>query len=301
VFSFKAGADRSKIAMAANRKGLLLALALCVALTLGGKAAASFGPVSTSPRAPKPPGGKVWWKPWTWFRRPRSEPKMVDLSAMQFNFSDIPQLPPNRYVMDTVGLFSRDLVIDLHENVTELNESSKVSAYFLVVPHVPDRFDSLRAFAKLALKDWLGANGTRRHERAVLSVIVTRDQRIEIAVGSKVKRKLKEATTRKIARKASSLLKQASRAERARAPSLRTAGTAAHMLITAPPRPLQTHAFSAPRWRAGHGGARGERRALAAREPTRRRLGRAQLAAPDADAALARRADALLHVVEEQL
>lgn len=206
--------------MASRKFGVVLSLVLCVALTVGGKAAASFGPVSTSPRHSTPSGGKVWWKPWTWIRAGggRGQEKMVDLSAMQFNFSDIPQLPPNRYVMDTVGLFSRDIAFDLHENITELNESTKVGAYFLVVPHVPDQFESLRAFTKLALKDWLGVNGTRRHERAVLSVVVTRDQRIEIAVGPKIKRKLKEATTRKIARKGSSLLKQVRRTARARVP-----------------------------------------------------------------------------------
>lgn len=210
-------------------RAILVVLCGLIAFAAGGEAAGVVW-------KPAQARGRVWWKPWTW-RRARPSGgcppgrvcvdgrALADLATSPFNLTDIPQIPPNRWVMDAAGLLSADFVLDLHENLTDLSDGAKTSAYLLTVPHVPAHFDSLRTFARRALREWLGQNGTKRHERAVLAVLIAGDRRVEIAVGPKLKRKYKDAAMRRIARRATQLLKEVRggrAAPRPRSPAVRT-------------------------------------------------------------------------------
>mmetsp|Transcript_15548 Transcript_15548/g.36941 ORF Transcript_15548/g.36941 Transcript_15548/m.36941 type:complete len:144 (+) Transcript_15548:24-455(+) len=112
----------------------LAALLLCVPLAACSGAAGTFG-------APKRAPGRAWWKPWSWLRKgcPAGHlcgagSPMRDLSVLQFNMEDIPRVPLRRWTMDTAGLFTQDFLRELHENITEFNESTKTGAYLVRLP-----------------------------------------------------------------------------------------------------------------------------------------------------------------------
>ena len=115
-------------------------------------------------------------------------------------------MPPS-WIADPGALLSPATALLLNTNLTEINGTTKFPAYLAVLDAAPAEFKSRKSnkYAQLLIKEWKAANHSRI-DRSVLIVVFSHERHIEIASGTKARKRLKDKDARKIARKAMKLL-----------------------------------------------------------------------------------------------
>ena len=111
--------------------------------------------------------------------------------------------PPheNELVIDRANLLHPDNRLTLFRNLTKFNTSNQLRCHLAIIPTMPThnaegKVLSPRDFAKKLLRDWYG-----RADKIVLIVLIKSAKRMEVALGSRARRKLKDAQARRVARK----------------------------------------------------------------------------------------------------
>ena len=106
-----------------------------------------------------------------------------------------------QFVIDPANLLSAPLREGLLANLTKFNRTKNVGlqTYLAVYSRIPQDEEKVltpREFARRLLRSWFV-----KTEKVVLIVLLVDHKRMEIAMGSKGKRKLKDSAARRIARK----------------------------------------------------------------------------------------------------
>jgi hypothetical protein len=109
-----------------------------------------------------------------------------------------------RFVVDPAGLLTEYTHEILMANLTKFNRtSSGIQCYLAVFPTMPmpeegsgERIPTARDFSRQLLRTWF-----ERSDRKMLIVLLAEQGRMEVAMGSRAKRKLKDSGARRIARK----------------------------------------------------------------------------------------------------
>lgn len=115
------------------------------------------------------------------------------------------QAPPiAEWVRTGAELLSPELLRELSANISKLNTSTRHLCYLALMPNVPNESVSPSDFARRTMREWFGGN--RSYDRTVLVLVLTELNRTEIATGSRVRKKIKQAAARRITRKANHLL-----------------------------------------------------------------------------------------------
>ena len=103
------------------------------------------------------------------------------------------------FVIDPMGLLSPAMAEDLHKNLTKFNRTKGGMSCYLVVATQLPRDDPIvppRDFAKRLLREWF-----EKTERVVLILLLAENKRMEVTMGIRARRKLKDSHARRIARK----------------------------------------------------------------------------------------------------
>jgi hypothetical protein len=110
--------------------------------------------------------------------------------------------PPaeGEWIIDRANLLSPEAKVLLFRNLTSFNKTSQLQCYLAVVNEMPAAAEGKtlapRDVGKKMLRDWFG-----RGEKVVLIVLMLPIKRMEVAMGHRAKRKLKDTQARRIARK----------------------------------------------------------------------------------------------------
>ena len=112
------------------------------------------------------------------------------------------------FIADPTGMISSETYETLTANLTKFNNSKTsqgLQCYLALFPRLPtenvEKIMTPREFARKLLREWFG-----KTDRIILIVLLSEQKRMEVALGSRAKRKLKDSHARRIARKVQSKL-----------------------------------------------------------------------------------------------
>lgn len=134
----------------------------------------------------------------------RSEACSADGASGTCKSDAAPAGVASNFVDDPTSLLSPAITESLMANLTKFNRTAHgLSCYLVVVQLLPQEEPPIspRDFAKRLLRERFA-----RGERVVLVVLLVNNKRMEVVMGSKARRRLKEAAARRIARKVQSKL-----------------------------------------------------------------------------------------------
>jgi hypothetical protein len=107
---------------------------------------------------------------------------------------------PGQFIVDPGGHLSADMLNVLNHNLTKFNSTTKLLCYLAIPMELPKHEDgrvvSPRDYAKRLLREWF-----ERTDKAIVILLVPWMPRMEVALGGRAKRKMKDSAARRIARK----------------------------------------------------------------------------------------------------
>lgn len=105
------------------------------------------------------------------------------------------------FIVDPLGVLLPETRFALTANLSRFNETAKYQMYIIVMneipQHDPEKPTSPRDFGKRLLRDWF----PKPDKQVLIMLIMSPKARMEVTLGSKARRKIKEAQTRRVARK----------------------------------------------------------------------------------------------------